>query len=83
LYFRVLTPDNYLKLKKQKRMKKALLAFAIIGFVACNNEATEEKTPGADTATTAPAAVDTTAPAAVDTTKKDTMAPVVADTTKK
>jgi hypothetical protein len=81
LYFRVLTPDNYLKLKKQKRMKKALLAFAIIGFVACNNEATEEKTT-TDT-TVAPVVADTTAPVVADTTKKDTMAPVVADTTKK
>lgn len=62
-------------------MKKVLLAFAILGFVACNNET--EKTEATDTAAVAPAAVDTTAPAAVDTTKKDTAAPVAADTTKK
>ena len=62
-------------------MKKVLLAFAIFGFVACNNEVEEKET--SDTTTVAPAtAVDTTAPA-VDTTKKDTTAPVVADTTKK
>ena len=46
-------------------MKKLLLAFAILGFVACNNEG--EKTEAADT--TAAPAVDTAAPAA-DTTKK-------------
>jgi cytoskeletal protein RodZ len=63
-------------------MKKALLAFAIIGFVACNNEATEEKTT-TDTAT-APVVADTTAPVVADTTKAaDTTKPVVADTTKK
>jgi hypothetical protein len=61
-------------------MKKVLLAFAILGFVACNNET--EKTEATDTTAVAPA-VDTTAPAAVDTTKKDTVAPVAADTTKK
>jgi hypothetical protein len=62
-------------------MKKVLLAFAILGFVACNNEG--EKTEAADT-TAAPAAVDTTAPAAVDTTvKADTAAAPAADTTKK
>lgn len=61
-------------------MKKVLLALAILGFVACNNET--EKTEATDTTTAAPA-VDTAAPAAVDTTKKDTAAPVVADTTKK
>lgn len=54
-------------------MKKALLAFAIVAFVACNNETKEE--PKADTTATA-------APA-VDTTKKDTTAAApVADTTK-
>ncbi len=53
-------------------MKKVLLAFAILGFVACNNEG--EKTEGTDT-TAAPVA-DTTAPVVADTT-----APVVADTT--
>lgn len=61
-------------------MKKVLLAFAILGFAACNNEG--EKTEAADTTTTAPA-VDTTAPPAVDTTKKDTATPVAVDTTKK
>jgi hypothetical protein len=60
-------------------MKKVLLAFAILGFVACNNEGTS--TPAADTTTVAPAA-DTTAPA-VDTTKADTAAAAAADTTKK
>jgi hypothetical protein len=53
-------------------MKKVLLAFAILGFVACNNEG--EKTEATDTTTVAPA--DTTAPVVADTT-----APVVADTT--
>ncbi|XVJ65965.1 MAG: hypothetical protein HEQ40_07325 [Lacibacter sp.] len=61
-------------------MKKVLLAFAILGFVACNNE--EASTPAADTTTVAPAA-DTTAPAAADTTKADTAAAPAADTTKK
>ncbi|MFN5135787.1 MAG: hypothetical protein ACK5DG_10775 [Chitinophagaceae bacterium] len=60
-------------------MKKVLLAFAILGFVACNNE--DASTPAADTTTVAPAA-DTTAPA-VDTTKADTAAAAAADTTKK
>lgn len=63
-------------------MKKVLLAFAILGFVACNNEG--EKTEGTDTATVAPA--DTTAPAPVDTTAAapvDTTAAPAADTTKK
>lgn len=61
-------------------MKKVLLAFAILGFVACNNEG--EKTEATDTAAVAPA-VDTTAPAA-DTTKVDTtVAAPAADTTKK
>ncbi len=60
-------------------MKKLLLAFAILGFVACNNEG--EKTEAADT--TAAPAVDTAAPVAVDTTAKDTTAPVAVDTTKK
>ena len=55
-------------------MKKVLLAFAILGFVACNNEG--EKEPATDTTTVAPA--DTTAPAPVDTT-----AAPAADTTKK
>ncbi len=54
-------------------MKKVLLAFAILGFVACNNEG--DKTEATDT-TTAPVVADTTAPAAADTT-----APVAADTT--
>jgi hypothetical protein len=61
-------------------MKKVLLAFAILGFVACNNEG--EKTEAADTATVAPAA-DTTAPAADTTVKADTAAAPAADTTKK
>lgn len=63
-------------------MKKALFAFAILAFVACNNEAsTETKT---DTTAVAPAADTTAAPAAADTTKKDSaaMAPAAADTTK-
>ena len=60
-------------------MKKVLLAFAILGFVACNNEG--EKTEGTDTTVVVP--VDTTAPVVVDTTVKDTTAPVVVDTTKK
>ncbi|HLP37276.1 hypothetical protein [Lacibacter sp.] len=62
-------------------MKKVLLAFAILGFVACNNEG--EKTEATDTTTVAPA--DTTAPAPVDTTAApvDTTAAPAADTTKK
>ena len=60
-------------------MKKLLLAFAILGFVACNNEG--EKEPAADTPTVAP--VDTVAPAPVDTTAADTTAPAAVDTTKK
>lgn len=60
-------------------MKKFLLAFAIIGFVACNND--DASTPAADTTVVAPSA-DTTAPAA-DTTKTDTAAAPAADTTKK
>lgn len=56
-------------------MKKLFLALAILGFVACNNEA-ETTEPAVDT-TAAPAAVDTTAPAAADTTAPaaDTTAP--------
>ncbi len=64
-------------------MKKVLLAFAILGFVACNNEG--EKTEAADTTATAPAA-DTTAAPAADTTAApaaDTTAAPAADTTKK
>lgn len=60
-------------------MKKVLLAFAILGFVACNNEG--EKEPAADTTVVVPAdttAVDTTVVVPVDTTA----APAV-DTTKK
>ena len=61
-------------------MKKVLLAFAILGFVACNNEG--EKTEATDTTTVAPvdsvaapvdsvaAPVDSVAAPAVDTTKK-------------
>lgn len=61
-------------------MKKLLLAFAILGFVACNNEG--EKTEAADT-TTAPA-VDTAAPAVDTTAVVDTTAAApAADTTKK
>jgi hypothetical protein len=62
-------------------MKKVLLAFAILGFVACNNEG--EKTEATDTPTVAPA--DTTAPAPADTTAApaDTTAAPAADTTKK
>jgi hypothetical protein len=61
-------------------MKKVLLAFAILGFVACNNEG--ETTNAADT--TATPAVDTTAAPAVDTTVKvDTTVAPAADTTKK
>jgi len=57
-------------------MKKALLAFAIVAFVACNSEGTKTETK------------DTTAAPAVapvqDTTKKDTTVKApVADTTKK
>jgi hypothetical protein len=60
-------------------MKKVLLAFAILGFVACNNEG--EKTEATDTPTVAP--VDTVAPAPVDTTVVDTTAAPAVDTTKK
>jgi hypothetical protein len=64
-------------------MKKLLLAFAILGFVACgNNEG--ESTPAADTTavtvdTAAAAVVDTAAAAVVDTAA----AAPAADTTKK
>ncbi|MBU6158332.1 MAG: entericidin [Bacteroidetes bacterium] len=61
-------------------MKKLLLAFAILGFVACGGNETET-TPAADTTAvavdTAAAIVDTTT--AVDTTA----AAPAADTTKK
>jgi hypothetical protein len=61
-------------------MKKLLLAFAILGFVACGGNETET-TPAADTTAvavdtaaaivdTAAAVVDTAAAAAADTTKK-------------
>ncbi len=62
-------------------MKKVLLAFAILGFVACNNEG--EKEPAADsTAVTAP--VDSVA-APVDSVAApvDSVAAPAADTTKK
>lgn len=55
-------------------MKKVLLAFAILGFVACNNEG--EGTEATDTTTVAPqvdsvaAPVDSVAAPAADTTKK-------------
>jgi hypothetical protein len=62
-------------------MKKVLLAFAILGFVACNNEGAS--TTEADTTTVAAPAADTTAPVAADTTKTDTAAAPAADTTKK
>ncbi len=55
-------------------MKKVLLALAILGFVACNNEG--EKTEGADTTVVVPVdtavVVDTTVVVPVDTTKVDT-----------
>ncbi len=63
-------------------MKKVLLAFAILGFVACNNEG--EKATTTDTPAVAPA--DTTAAAPADTTAAapaDTTAAPAADTTKK
>ena len=60
-------------------MKKVLLAFAILGFVACNNEG--EKTEATDTPTVTP--VDTVAPVIVDTTAVDTTAAPAVDTTKK
>ena len=61
-------------------MKKLLLAFAILGFVACGEG---EKTEATADTTTAPAA-DTTAPAA-DTTAPaaDTTAPAAAADTAK
>ena len=60
-------------------MKKVLLALAILGFVACNNEG--EKTEATDTTIVAP--VDTVAPVIVDTTAVDTTAAPAVDTTKK
>ena len=63
-------------------MKKVLLAFAIIGFVACNNE-------GETTATTDSTATDSpvVAPVADSTATDSTVAPAAdstaADTTKK
>ncbi len=68
-------------------MKKVLLAFAILGFVACNNEG--EKTEGTDTTTTVVPSADTvttvttndtTVKAPGDTTIKKT---TETDTTKK
>jgi hypothetical protein len=61
-------------------MKKLLLAFAILGFVACGGNETET-TPAADTTAVA---VDTAA-AVVDTAAAvvDTAAAPAADTTKK
>jgi len=68
-------------------MKKVLLAFAILGFVACNNEGA--KTEGSDTTTTVvPSAdtvttvttTDTTVGNPGDTTIKKT---IETDTTKK
>ncbi len=62
-------------------MKKVLLAFAILGFVACNNEG--DKTEATTDSVAAPA-VDTAAAPAVDTTvKTDSAAATAADTTKK
>ncbi len=63
-------------------MKKVLLAFAILGFVACNNEG--EKAASADsTATDTPVV----APVADSTATDSTVAPAAdstaADTTKK
>ncbi len=55
-------------------MKKVLLAFAILGFVACNNEGEKEGTT--DTTVVVPVdtavVVDTTVVVPVDTTKVDT-----------
>jgi hypothetical protein len=68
-------------------MKKLLLAFAILGFVACNNEGEKTSTTdtttstvtGVDTVTTV-TTTDTTVQNAGDTTIKKT---VETDTTKK
>ncbi len=60
-------------------MKKVLLALAILGFVACNNEG--DKTEATDTTTTP--AVDTTAAPAVDTTAAPAADTTGADTTAK
>ena len=62
-------------------MKKLLLAFAILGFVACGGNETET-TPAADTTAVT---VDTAAAAVVDTAAAvvDTAAAPAADTTKK
>ena len=57
-------------------MKKVLLAFAILGFVACNNE-------GEKAATTDSTATDTPVVAPVaDSTATDSAAAPAADTTK-
>ena len=70
----VLNLDNYLKTKKTNKMKKLLLAFAILGFVACGPKG--EPTPATgDTLEVAPTpAPDTTGGAQVDTNKVDTPA---------
>ncbi|MBI3719511.1 MAG: entericidin [Sphingobacteriales bacterium] len=64
-------------------MKKALLAFAIVAFVACNNETKPAETK--DT-TAAPAVVDSAVKAVVDTAAKkvdSTVKAVVDSATKK
>lgn len=53
-------------------MKKVLLAFAILGFVACNNEAETTEAPVDTTAVEAPA---TEAPADSTAAPADTTAP--------
>ena len=60
-------------------MKKLLLAFAILGFVACNNEG--EKTEAADT-TVAPQVDSVAAPVDSVAAPVDSVAAPAADTTK-
>lgn len=62
-------------------MKKVLIAFAIVAFVACNNEAA--KTETTDSTAVAPV-VDTTVKAVVDTAAKvDSTVKAVVDSVKK
>jgi|GEM_PF-1819689 len=56
-------------------MKKVLLAFAILGFVACNNE-------GEKAATTDSTAVDSIVAPVADSTATDSAAAPAADSTK-
>lgn len=62
-------------------MKKVLLAFAILGFVACNNEG--EKTEATDTPAVAAPVDSVAAPVDSVAAPVDSVAAPAADTTKK